>query len=203
MDTSGKPSREQLEQHYKNSRKYFDDMAEHYKESDPEYYNSMIVPIIRRNRYSDAAGYNPNSKRAMAITITSAVVVLGMAMGIFFLIAPEAEQQNPVDKMLEKVEDEPSKTNAPLREINPGKTKDPSLNENIKADENMTDYEKGVFYYDQGGYDMALQYFGKVKPGTDNYDAAQKYISEISTMSDDEKLGRPSSDDAPKVNPFK
>lgn len=207
MSVSGKPSREQLEEHYKTSRKYFDDMAEHYKETDPDYYNSTIVPIIRKNRYSNAAGYDETTaKRSMALTVAAVLVLVGVAMAVFFIISPDREEPNPVDKMYEQMnEDGTQKAPAPIRETQRTIEPDPSLQDGTEEglDGDMSDFDKGVFYYDQAAYGQAASYFGKVKPGDPNYDQAQKYISNISTMPEDERRGLTPKEDTPKENPIK
>jgi hypothetical protein len=211
MSVSGKPSREQLEEHYKTSRKYFDDMAEHYKETDPDYYHSTIAPIIRKHRYSNAAGYDETTaKRSMALTVVAVLVLVGVAMGVFFILSTSSEEPNPVDKMYEQMEkglneDGTQKAPAPIRETQRTIESDPSLQDGTEEglDDNMSDFEKGVFYYDQAAYGQAASYFGKVKPGDPNYDDAQKYISEISNMPEDERRGLTPKNDAPQVNPNK
>ena len=207
MNISGKPSREQLEEHYKTSRKYFDDMAEHYKETDRDYYNSTIAPIIRKNRYSNAAGYNEmTAKRSMALTVVAVLVLLGVSMGVFFILSTSREEPNPVDELYEQMnEDGTQKAPAPVRETQRTIEPDPSLQDGTEEglDDTMSDFGKGVFYYDQAAYDQAASYFGKVKPGDPDYDQAQKYISEISTMSEDERRGLVPKNDAPQVNPNK
>lgn len=208
MSSTGKPSREQLEEYYKTSRKYFDDMAEHYKESDPDYYNSTIVPIIRKNKYSDSAGYDEaTAKRSMTLTVVAVLVLVGVAMGAFFLISSEREEPNPVDELYEKLnEDGTQKTPAPIRETQRTieSPNDPSTDGTEEGvDGSMTDYDKGVFYYEQEAYDQAMEYFGKVKPGDTYYDHAQKYISEISTMPEDERRGLVPKEDTPEENPIK
>lgn len=142
------------------------------------------------------------------VTVVGALLVLGIAMAVFFILSPEQEETNPVDKMLEKVDEEnPQKIQSPLREIKPGieTEKDPSLDGEVGSNDKMSNYEKGVFYYDQAAYDRAMEYFGKVKPGDPNYDAAQKYLSEISRKPDDERGGAPpTEDEAPPIpNPNK
>lgn len=203
MSTTGRPSREKLEEYYKTSRQYFDDMAEHYKESDLEYYNSTIAPIIRRNRRLDEGYDASNVKKGLVITVAAAIMVLGMAMAVFFMLAPGKPETNPVDEMYEKMnEDGTQRTPAPIRETSPTIESNNDGSED-GLDVSMSNFEKGVFYYDQAAYDQAMKYFGQVKPGDPNYDQAQKYVSEISNMPDDERMGITPKEDSPKQNPIK
>lgn len=199
MSTAGKPSREQFEEYYKNSRKYFDEMAEHYKKSDPEYYNSVIAPIIRSHGHTDDGGAR-KANVSIILTAFLALMVLGIAMLVFFILTPQEREINPVDMKLKEIEqDRNTNTRSPLRETNPDKPDD-QTDESTEVND-MTTLEKGIFYYDQGAYNKAKEYFSQVKQGDPDYESAQKYLKQIEGMSDDEKDGSAPSDEVPKLNP--
>jgi hypothetical protein len=77
---SSGPSREELLNYWKTSRAYFDELARHYKTSDPDYYKSHIEPFYTNPLYS--AG-NKSSGFSNRIIIT---IIIYISMIIFGII---------------------------------------------------------------------------------------------------------------------
>ncbi|HLT23625.1 MAG TPA: hypothetical protein VK004_00730 [Ignavibacteria bacterium] len=199
MNTSGKPTREQLEKYYETTRQYFDDLAAHYKETDPEYYKSVVQPVQRKGWFS---GDDDNSaKRGMILVAVAVFLLVGTSVGVFLLLSAPEDSYNPVDEYYKQQQQQnstnPDQRRTPLRE-----TRSPVNTESGNdGTEGMSNFEKGEFYYEQQAYNQALEYLGQVTPGDENYDRAQKYISEINEMPEEKRSGIEKEDTAPKMNP--
>lgn len=191
MSDIGRPSREQMEYYYDHNRAYFDSMAEHYKEADPDYYEKVILPVKREAPYR--AGYDDNkAKKGLVIISAIMVLLVGLAAAMISFFMMDSEVENPVDQKLEQLEENNSDgTNKQI------KSPIESLLEERKStgDDNsvreMNTYEKGMFYYDMGEHDKALTYFKQVPEGDDNYNDAQEKIAEISDNQNNGRDGGP------------
>jgi tetratricopeptide (TPR) repeat protein len=196
MDTRGKPSKEQLQEYYNTSRKYFDELAEHYENTEPEYYRSVILPIKRKGYF---IGDGNNGGRGIFVVVIAVFLLVGASVGVFLMLAEPEKTYNPVDEYYEQIEQKSGKetrTN-PVRE-----TRTPVNSDGTeKNTDGMTNFEKGEFYYEQQAYNQALEYLKMVSPDDENYAQAQKYIDEINEMPDEKKMGIEKEDEAPKMNP--
>jgi tetratricopeptide (TPR) repeat protein len=167
MPQSG-PSREELENYFKNSRPYFDELAKHYYETDRDYYNKYIAPF-----YSPFGAILPVKKgTGSRITVLAAMIlvgVIGAAVAFFIALAPETDsprEQKQIEDVREKSDIEADEKT---------KSKDTASVKKKK----LSDYEKGIDYYESGDYDNAERYFKKVPVTDKNYGDAQQKIVEM------------------------
>lgn len=199
MSTIGKPSREQMEEYFNTNRKHFDELAEHYKNVDPDYYKSVVLPVKRRGFF--AIGDDERSAgRGMALVAVAVFVLVGISVGVFLLLATPDTEYNPVDEYYKQNEQQnstnPDQRTTPLRE-----TRTPVNNiSGNDGTEGMSNFEKGEFYYEQSAYNQALEYLRQVTPDDENFDQAQKYISEIDEMPEEKRSGIEKVDEAPQMN---
>lgn len=167
MPQSG-PSREELENYFKNSRSYFDELAKHYYETDREYYNNYIAPF-----YSPFAGLVPSRKSAAprVIVLLAMVMVAVIGAAVAFFLAVETESEGPKEE--KKVEDVRSKPQGDTEKKSSSKD---TASARLK---NMSDYERGIEYYEAGDYENAERYLKKVPVTDKNYGDAQQKIVEM------------------------
>ena len=168
MSQSG-PSREELENYYKNSRSYFDELAKHYYETDRPYYDKYIAPF-----YGPFAGIVPGKKGAAAklSLVSASILVALMGAGIAFFIALERENV-PEQKSIENSEEK-----IPASKEDKTISKD-SVSSKRKT---MSYYEKGLEYYKLEDYSGAERYFKRVPASDENYDDAQEKLEEIKEL---------------------
>jgi len=164
MPQSG-PSHEELENYYKNSRSYFDELAKHYYETDRAYYNKCIAPF-----YGPFSGLVPGKKAASRITVLSAMIlvaVIGAAVAFFVALETDSsKEQKQIENADEKIQgNEFEKINA--NDTVSGKRK------------TLSNYEKGIEYYNLEDYSGAERYFRRVPKSDENYDDAQEKLEEI------------------------
>lgn len=86
------PSKEELENYWKTSRAYFDELAEHYKTADPEYYEKFIVPfygfgasLYKPGSDFPSAGVRKSSP-ALSIAISVALLLIGLIAGLVMML---------------------------------------------------------------------------------------------------------------------
>jgi hypothetical protein len=168
MSQSG-PSHEELENYYKNSRSYFDELAKHYYETDRAYYDKYIAPF-----YGPFSGIVPGNKAAASrITILAAAILIAVigAAAAFFLAV---ETENPKEqKKIEDVEERIPKSKEDKKV-----TKDPDSNKK----KTLSDYEKGIEFYNLEDYSGAERYFRRVPKSDKNYEDAQEKLEEIKEL---------------------
>jgi hypothetical protein len=105
------PSKEELEMYWKSSRQYFDELANYYKTSDPDYYNQFIAPYYSNPLYAISTKKRSGTP-LITVIVSIAVLFIGLiAAGVFFLLSVEKEPEinyepqkieKKVDKEIEK-----------------------------------------------------------------------------------------------------
>ena len=160
------PSKEELEYYFKNSRKYFDELAKHFYETDRDYYDKFIAPF-----YSPfgrmTPGSKPRGKAALSLVIVGLLVMLALGFSVFLILQrPDDTDVTPGKKYEEQEK--------------PSGDKEGNKNK-------QSDYEKGLEFYRQKDYDAAERYFNKVNEDDDNYDDAQKRLEKIKKLRDEDK----------------
>ncbi len=170
MPQSG-PSREELENYFKNSRPYFDELAKHYYETDRQYYNKYIAPF-----YGPFAGIAPGKKGAGArITVlVASILVAVIGAGVAFFVAMETGSDEPGRKReIEDVREKPKKSS----------DKESIIKDTVSSKlKELSDYERGVEYYESEDYDNAERYLKRVPVSDENYGDAQQKLIEIKVL---------------------
>ena len=153
---SGRPSREQLENYFKNSRKYFDDIAKHYQEVDKEYYDKYIVPFY--NSPFGAVGSGTAKKAVSVLGLAGALLVVGIVAAVFFLTM-DSTQDSTQDSKVVQEETIPAERESDF--------------------DYKTNYEKGLYFYKREEYKSAEKYFRRVEESDSDFKRAQKYLEKI------------------------
>ena len=122
---SSGPTKENLENYWKTSRAYFDELAKYYETADPEYYREFIAPFYSNPLYSVSG-----SKRSPLpmVILSVAILFIGLlAAGVFFFLQFEDDKtiQEDTPKMEKNADKEQinkySDTVKTEKEIDPGK----------------------------------------------------------------------------------
>jgi t-SNARE complex subunit (syntaxin) len=179
---SSGPSKQELDMYWKNSRQYFDELAKHYRETDPEYYNKYIAPYYANPFVSQPEFQTQSSgkqgstvtgggSKILTVMIAMILLIVGMGAAVFFLLnkAPETNERS------RSVEKETRQTNQPedqkIEEVSPEETpgiKEPS-----------GEYTKGVEYFEKNEFDLAVKHLNRVSSNDPNYKDAQRLLKII------------------------
>ena len=170
----GNPSREQLAKYFKENRRYFDDLAKHYKESDREYYDSHIAPLYYGKTFAAVKSGGCGAKGF--IVLAALGVVAAGAVGIFFLLDVRTEPET-IEYKIEKPAEENTPT-VPGDET--GKTKEKVAPPDSPAF--GSDYDDGMYYFQKGNYKKAEEHFKKVKEDDPNYYATLIMLQTLREM---------------------
>jgi len=173
------PSKKELEYYFKNSRKYFDELAKHFYETDRDYYDKYIAPFYSPFG-SMTPGSKPRNKAALSLVIAGLLVILALGLSIFLIL----EKPDDIDVTPGKKTEEPEEN---VRR-NSEKQEKPSGDKENNVNK-QSDYEKGLEFYRQKDYDAAERYFNKVTEDDDNYDDAQKRLEKIKKLRDENETG--------------
>ena len=168
MSQSG-PSREELENYFKNSRAYFDELAKHYYETDREYYDKNIAPF-----YSPFGSIAPGKSASRLILLIAVllVAVAGAAVAFFLSMDPgndSSEEQKRIEDVKEKIQ----------KDVDNKKISKDTTSFRRKT---LSNYEKGLESYKLEDYTGAERYFKRVPESDENYNDAQEKLEEIKEL---------------------
>jgi hypothetical protein len=164
------PSKEELANYYKNNRKYFDELAKHFKQTDPEYYSQFIAPFYS-NTFITVGG-KKGGRPAIALFAAMLLVFIAGA-GIFFLVNQKAKIKSNYDK--NGIE---QNVDADDKDVNE-KTDPIKILDTLSSIKNLGDYEKGIMYYNLGDFNKAEKYLQKVPENDIFYKDAREKLKEI------------------------
>jgi hypothetical protein len=105
------PSKEQLENLYKTSRKYFDEMAMEYYAKDRDFYNKNFAPFYSNPLLNATKGKKP-VRLVIAVALFTLIMSFAVAMVMFFKHEqtdnfPVKQSEKNVD-LIEKKTDKPA-----------------------------------------------------------------------------------------------
>jgi tetratricopeptide (TPR) repeat protein len=166
------PSKEELSNYFKNNRKYFDELARHYKQSDPAYYNQYIAPFYG-NVFMPSGGRKGGRPAVALFAGMLAVFIMGIV--IFFLV----NQKTHINKVYEgkdieeNIEDDDEDGDINI------KTDPVKILDTLSSIKELGNYEKGLMYYNLGDFDKAEKYLEKVPENDILYKDAREKIKEI------------------------
>jgi hypothetical protein len=75
-------TKEELEEYYRNSRQYFDNLAKYYLEIDKEYYNEFIAPIYKNPPVPNVES-TYTKHLTLIVGIATALIVLGSLLVMY------------------------------------------------------------------------------------------------------------------------
>jgi hypothetical protein len=157
------PSKEELENYWKTSRAYFDELAKYYQTADPEYYKKYISPFYSNplNAVSSSRSAGQGIRSIVLSVIGIAVIAIAGA-GIFYF--SQSEKDTPSDKKI----------------LNKQEGETPTVPENNEEtgfpDDDFIIASK---YIAEKDYDKAEEHLRNIKPGSKNYKEAQQLLESI------------------------
>jgi hypothetical protein len=189
------PSKQELEMYWNNSRQYFDELAKHYQETDPEYYRTNILPFYNnpfQNTYSTQNKKSGN-KAAALFAVMGIVAILGVGAAVLFFVLRDSSTEF-IEKQTQKIEEsiigkdlkefetieKDSKENTKDSKENTKDSKetvtDEEDSEGLNSDDHFIIGSKKISEKD---YDKAEYHFKKVKKGTQYYEQSQQLLKNM------------------------
>lgn len=180
------PSKEDLEMYWQNSRQYFDELANHYRQADPDYYNKFIKPFYDNPFRTAGSQYNSANRTSggggakVIIVAFVMLAVIGIAgAAIFFLLyssGPDVKEKFEKISGEEKNGEEKTVTKENTNGVDPV---EPAPEENPG---DLSDQDKlilGAQYIGQEKYDKAAYYLKQIPPESKHYKDAQQMLKSI------------------------
>lgn len=175
---SSGPSKQELDMYWKNSRQYFDELAKHYRETDPEYYNKYIAPyyanpFVSQGNSGGAHVSGSGGSKALSVAVSAALLVAGLSAGIFFFLRTEQPAEDKGRSVKRIVE--------PVQPVQPDaeKKNETAPEETPTTVEPSEEYEKGLEYFSKKEFDKAEEHLKKVSPDDPSYKNAQRLLQLI------------------------
>ncbi|RPI13997.1 MAG: hypothetical protein EHM58_17375 [Ignavibacteriae bacterium] len=161
------PSKEELENYFRNSRQYFDELAKYYQQSDPEYYNEFIAPFYNNPFRMASAGRSGSAARGIVLIGIMIALIAAGAAAFFIVSETETDSDEPVTKKTERVISKRDNASVDTTSIEHGDI-----------------YEKAMNYYYEKDYENAEKYFKLVPRSNKNYPDAVRKLKRIKEMKD-------------------
>lgn len=191
---SSGPSKQELEMYWQNSRRYFDELAAHYKQNDPQYYKEFIEPFYTnpfQGSSQTTRSSGSSAKPILAVIVAVMLLFVGIgAAAIYFFMSNDSgkKQQEEYTKQLEKdlqKEDtkikEPGKEEQKLQEeLN--KTKEPPTETPSDDPSELSPEDNfiiGSKYISEKKYDKAEYHLKKIKKGDKYHEQAQQLLENM------------------------
>jgi hypothetical protein len=182
------PSKQELEMYWNNSRQYFDELAKHYQETDPEYYKKHILPFYNnpfQNTYS-AQNKTSGSRAAVMFVLITFIGVMGIgAAAAFFMLRDSSTEfiEEQTKKVEESIIGKDLKEFETIEKDSKENTKDSKEtvideedSEGLNSDDHFIVGSKKIAEKD---YDKAEYHLKKVKKGTQYYEQSQQLLKNM------------------------
>lgn len=157
----GGPSKEELQNYWKSSRQYFDELAKHYYSSDRQYYDEYIAPFY--NNSFSTGPQTVTSRRSPAITVFVALIVgVIAAAGVAFFVLI-GNHESSYERNTKRIDS-----------IDTVNTKD-----NFDKKETDSPYIKGLKYLSEKDYEKAEYQLKNVPKDDPDYESAKQVLESI------------------------
>ena len=187
--TSG-PSKQELEMYWQNSRQYFDELAVHYKNADPQYYKEYIEPFYTNpfaNMSSGKRQSSGGSSKAALIVVLAMVMLIGTISAVLFIyLGSQDTGSKELEKVMKQLEDDKKTTQQEttkpeVKEKNKGDVKEEETVEpedplEMSSEDNFI---IGSKYLGEKKYDKAEYHLKKIKPGQKYYKESQQLLQNM------------------------
>lgn len=176
---SNGPSKEDLELYWNNSRQYFDELAKHYQQADPEYYRKFIKPYYDNPFRSSGSQYQGTRRsgggaKIMVLAVFMFLVIGGAGAALFFITSGSEHVEKKIDEKINEMVSSPDKDKKSIETVEePVKEEDP---------EGLSDEDKyilGAKLIAEKKYDKAVFYLKQIPPGSKRYKEAQQLIESV------------------------
>jgi hypothetical protein len=173
------PSKQELEMYWQSSRQYFDELAVYYKQADPEYYKTNILPFYNNPLSSAANSGGTGSSGAAKLVVIAVIFVFILALGgvgFFLLLNENSSKEN--DK-----QNDPVKKEKRIESKEKDETKTPGNDDSEKGDETSLSSDDhfmiGSKKIGDKDYDKAEYHLKQVKPGSTYYEQSKQLLESI------------------------
>ncbi len=182
------PSKQELEMYWNNSRQYFDELAKHYQETDPQYYKQFILPFYNnpfQNTYT-AQNKRSGSKSALMFVVIGFVVVMGVGAAVLFFLLSDSSTEF-IEEQTKKIEESVSgKDIKEFETIGKDSAKNKDQKETLAEEEEDSEGLSSEDHFIVGSkkiaekdYDKAEYHLKKVKKGTQYYEQSQQLLKNM------------------------
>lgn len=169
------PTKEELENYFKNNRKYFDELARNYKVSDPEYYNKFIAPFYGYTETVNAGSKAP--QRKVALTAGLAIIVgISAFLMIFF-----TKQNEEVEKVItsEKIEKLTQELNSSIDTMTTSSGDMGIKTDTLERIKKNYNFNHGKFLFKLRKMEEAEEFLKKVPKNHPDYEQVEYMLKEI------------------------
>lgn len=170
------PSKEELENYFKNNRKYFDELARNYKITDPDYYNKNIAPFYRYT-YNSAGNKKPSKRPVILMAGLALALSAGISMLVFFVQNKSERKPVITAEQIEELAELSSQSKIDTTVINnvtSQKMLDSMDSVRVKAE-----FNQGRFLFKIGKYEEAKEYLKKISKSFPEYEQVEYMLKEI------------------------
>lgn len=182
------PSKQELEMYWQNSRQYFDELAKHYKQADPQYYKEYIEPFYSNPFRGTYESKQSRGGAGKAIIVIVALLVLGIAGAASFMIFYLGNDDTGSKELEKIIKDIDSEKKTVDKETTTEKESTDNNDVNKKPTENETDpdersdqdhFIEASKKISEKDYDKAEYHLKKVKKGSEYYEQAQQMLKNM------------------------
>ena len=169
------PSKEELENYFKHNRKYFDELANNFKISDPDYYNKFIAPFYH-NQFNSPIAKKGVPRFAMIIASASFALVIGI---VTVVSVTQGIRNKKTVEEIEKLGNRETE-NVIIDEKDLFNQTDLSkMMDTMEAAKDMANFNEGMFFYKMSDFENAKKYMELVSEKSPKYPDAKFILKEI------------------------
>lgn len=182
------PSKQELEMYWQNSRPYFDELARHYQQADPQYYKEYIEPFYTNPFRGTYQAKQSRGGAGKAIIVMVAILVLGIAGAASFMIfylGSDDTSSKELEKIIKDIDPE-KKTVEKETSTEKETTKNDKDKQSDKETSNDPDERSDQDHFIEASkqiaekdYDKAEYHLKKVKKGSEYYEQAQQLLKNM------------------------
>jgi len=169
------PSKEELANYFKHNRKYFDELAKNFKNSDPDYYNKYIAPFYH-NQFIDPV--NKKGAPRFVMVIAGASFALVMAVVTVVSVTQNARNKKTAEEIEKLGNRETENVIIDEKEIF-NQTDLSKMMDTMEAAKDMANFNEGVFFYKIQDFENARKYLVEITEKCPKYPDAEKMLKEI------------------------
>lgn len=164
------PSKEELEKYFKNNRKYFDELANIYRQTDPEFYEKNIAPFYA-SQFSRIEGGKSVRPQIALLIASFSVFILGF---VLFFIFNQSNMSDDYDDDEDDIENYTESNNTVALDT-------------LTNFKGLSDYEKGMLYFQLEEYDKAEKLLSGIPESDSKYNEAKLRLVEIKKKKSENK----------------
>lgn len=168
--------------YWQNSRQYFDELAKHYQQTDPQYYKEYIQPFYSNPFRTSGNSTTTSSKQGsggakMVVVAVLMLLIVGVAGVAFFLMFQTSDIDNIFDEKKPTQKETIQRETVPKsEEVTPTPLEESTEDENPGLLSPEDNFIIGSKYLSEKKYDEAEYHLKQIKPGQKYYKEAQQLL---------------------------